>query len=447
MKKYLSVILITLLCLNVLVGCSKTEESKQSNNKEASSNSTNNSKTNKKDDITLTFASWGVSEDSTKDIFESMAAEYTKKNPNVQIEYISIPFGDIKKQTFIMSASNDAPDIIQTHTAWFSTYATSDIVVPLDDLLGKDYVDDLIGSLREDYTYNGKLMGVPWAPSPYILYWNKELFKQAGLDPETPPKTYSEMLEFAEKIAQLKTDNGDKIYGFGEAADKLPINGLVALRNLYSFGGSIYDEEGKVNINTPEVKAMFEFYKKLANDDLTPTSAKLKDLRNLFSIGRLGMYMDGYYGKAVYRNLSGQGEAFDKVWGAALVPTNTTGESVSIGEAHGLVVSKDCKNPEVAADFIKFITDKEMITNYHKSNDVLSARKSLATDPDLNDSDIAKVLVDQLNNYSHALPANNKGMEQGFLEIAGALQKVMLVDANVDDVIEELNNKLKGLLE
>lgn len=445
MKKYLSIILITLLCLNIFVGCSRKEGNKQIDNENTSSKDTLDNNNHK--DITLTFASWGVSEDSTKDIFETMAAEYKKINPHVTIDYISIPFGDIKKQTFIMSASNDAPDIIQTHTAWFSTYAASDIVVPLDDLLGKAYVDDLITSLRDDYTYRGQLMGVPWAPSPYILYWNKELFEQAGLDPETPPKTYDDMIAYAEKIAKLKTDNGDKIYGFGEAADKLPINGLVALRNLYSFGGSIYDEDGNVNINTPEVKAMFTFYKKLANDDLTPTSAKLKDLRNLFSIGRLGMYMDGYYGKAVYRNLSGKGEAFDKVWGAALVPHNATGDSVSIGEAHGLVISKDCKNPDVAADFIKFITDKEMITKYHQSNDVLSARKSFASDPDLNDNEIAKVLVDQLNNHSHALPPNNKGMEQGFLEIAGALQKVMLVDTNVDDVIEELNNKLKGLLE
>lgn len=439
MKRGISILLVIVVICS-LAGCGKntgTTESKESTVTTSSSN----------ESVVLSFASWGVSEDSTKDVFESMAREYTKMHPEVEVEYISIPFGDIKKQTFIMSASGDAPDIIQTHTAWFSTYATSDIVVPLDELLGEEYVNDLIPSLRKDYTYNDKLMGVPWAPSPYILYWNKELFKEAGLNPEKPPKTYEEMLDYAEAISKLKTENGDKIYGFGEAADKLPINGLVALRNLYSFGGSIYNDKGQVDIDTPEVNAMFKFYKQLAEEDITPTSAKLKDLRNLFSIGRLGMYMDGYYGKAVYRNLSGKGEAFDKVWGAALVPTNATGESVSIGEAHGLVISKDCEQPEVAADFIKFITDKEMITMYHKSNDVLSARVSFAQEPDLNDSEIAKVLVDQLNNYSHSLPKNNKGLEQSFLEIAGALQEVMLIDANVDDVIDELNDKLKGLLE
>lgn len=446
--KKLSILLVFVLMFS-LVGCSEPEDKVESKNSSSSSNvetDSDDSKADSDEKVVLTFATWGVSEDSTTGIFKVMEDAYEAANPNVDIEYVGLPFGDIKQQTFVMAASGDAPDIIQTHTAWFSTYASSDVVAPLDDLLGSDYVNDLIPSLKADYTFDGKLMGIPWAPTPYVLYWNKELFEQAGLDPEQPPKTYDEMLAYAEKIAELTTDNGDKIYGLGEPTDKVPINGMVALRNIYGFGGNIM-EDGKVVLDSPEVVEAFEYYKHLATKELTPTSSKLKDLRNLFAIGRLGMYMDESGAKNVFRNLSGQGEAFDAKWGVSLVPVNAGSESISVGAAHGLVISSGSDNKEIAADFLRFITDKEMIQAYHDAGDVLSARVSISSLPEMNNDDVAVVCNDQLNNYSMPLPENNPGMEQAYLEIADALQQITLTDATAQEVVAGLSEKLKGLLE
>ncbi|WP_260115463.1 extracellular solute-binding protein [Paenibacillus hexagrammi] len=170
--------------------------------------------------------------------------------------------------------------------------------------------------------------------------------------------------------------------------------------------------------------------------------AKLKDLRNLFSLGQLGMYVDGYYGKAVFRNLSGKGEAFDKEWGAALIPAGKSGQSISIGEAHGLVISSASKNKQMAADFIKFLTDKDMITLYHKQSDVLTARKSLSTLPEFNTSDFDKVLMEQFK-YVKPLPQNTPGLEQAYLDIAEALQKVTVAKQDPAKVAADLDAKLK----
>lgn len=449
-KKYLRLILVIVLCLGLWTACGpnrKAEPGNEEQPQETAKEETNPAEKNGDQPITIQFATWGVSEGATNETFEKMAEAFKKIHPNVSISFVGIPFGNIKQQTFVMAASGDAPDLIQTHTAWFSTYAASDIIVPVDDLLGKDYVNDLIDSYKADYSYKGKLMGIPWAPSPVILYYNKALFEKAGLDPEKSPKTYDEMLTMARKIAQLKTDSGDKIFGLGEPTDKLPINGLHSIRNVYAFGASIYDKEGKVNVNTPEMVEMLEYYQTLSEEGLTPEAAKLKDLRNLFSIGRLGMYMDGYYGRNVFRNLSGKGKAFDSVWSAALVPVNRAGQSVSVGVAHGLVISKDSQNKQAAADFAKFLTDREMITYYHSTNDVLSARKSLSDDPALNDSEFAKICVEQLNQYTRALPENHPGMEQAFLEFATALQQVTVGKEDPEKVAKDLQTKLGGLLQ
>jgi len=430
MRKQAGYALAAVLLAGSLAGCSKAPEGNQEAAKAAGDQP-----------ITLKFASWSISEAATKDALEQMADAFHKKHPNVTIQFVGIPFGDIKQQTFVMASSGNAPDIMQTFPSWFSTYAASDIIVPVDDLLGKDYVNDILPSFKEDFSYQGKLMGVPWAPTPYILYYNKELFKKAGL-PETPPKTYEEMMEAARKIAKLKTDAGEKVYGLGEATDKLAINGMIALKNIYSFGGSVLDKNGKVNVNTPEVIEALKHYQTLANEELTPQGAKLKDLRSLFSLGQLGMYVDGYYGKAVFRNLSGKGEAFDKVWGAALIPAGKSGKSVSIGEAHGLVISSASKNKEMAAEFVKFLTDKDMITLYHKQSDVLTARQSLSSLPEFTTAEFDKVLMEQFK-YVQPLPQNTPGLEQAYLDIAEALQKVTVAKQDPAKVAAELDAKLK----
>ncbi|WP_260115462.1 ABC transporter substrate-binding protein [Paenibacillus hexagrammi] len=265
-KKLTSSLLASTLLAGALAGCS-TSEAPASNASNTSNGSTSTPASNQP--ITLKFASWSISEAATKGALEEMAKAFEQQHPNVKIEFVGIPFGDIKQQTFVMASSGNAPDIMQTFPSWFSTYAASDIITPVDDLVGKDYVNDILPSFKEDFSYQGKLMGVPWAPTPYILYYNKELFKKAGL-PDAPPKTYDEMMDAARKISKLKTDAGEKVYGYGEATDKLAINGMIALKNIYSFGGTVLDKDGKVNVNTPEVIEALKHYQTLANEDITP---------------------------------------------------------------------------------------------------------------------------------------------------------------------------------
>ncbi|MCM3748206.1 sugar ABC transporter substrate-binding protein [Paenibacillus pasadenensis] len=441
MKKTALLTVSSVLMASVLAACGSESNSNSNSNTNTNAAAPQNGETSG-EPVKLTFASWSISEAATKPALEEIAKNYEAKNPNIKIEFIGIPFGDIKQQTFVMASTGNAPDIIQTFPAWFGSYAASDIVAPLDDLLGKEYVDDLLPSFKEDFSYDGKLMGVPWAATPYILYWNKELFKKAGLA-EKAPATIDEMLEAAKAISKLKTDSGEDIYGFGEPSDKLAINGMIGLRNLYNFGGSLLDKDGNVNANTPEMVQTLNYYKGLVKDGIGPSGAKLKDLRNLFAIGRLGMYVDGYYGKAVSRNLSGKGEAFDKEWATAVVPAGPSGASISIGEAHGLVVSSESKNKEAAAEFIKYLTSEEAMSIYHKQSDVFSARSSLSGL--FAESDFDKVMMEQMKSIK-PLPQNHPGMEQGYIDIADALLKVVSDAATPEKAAEELDAKLKTTL-
>ena len=62
---------------------------------------------------------------------------------------------------------------------------------------------------------DGTVYAAPLYLTPPVLFYNRELFKEAGLDPEKPPKTYDEMMGMAEKLSQLKSSDGNKVYAFG----------------------------------------------------------------------------------------------------------------------------------------------------------------------------------------------------------------------------------------
>lgn len=85
--------------------------------------------------------------------------------------------------------------------------------------------------------------------SPFLLYYNKDLFEKAGLDPNTPPTTYEEMLEIAPKLAELKTDDGNQVYPFGLTTASVPVSGACLTSSVYNFGGTVLDENGNLAID------------------------------------------------------------------------------------------------------------------------------------------------------------------------------------------------------
>ena len=86
------------------------------------------------------------------------------------------------------------------------TLIDEDAIVPFDDFIktedDKKWLASFFPAFMENSQTGGKTWGIPFQRSTIVLYWNKELFKEAGLDPETPPKTWAEQVEFAQKLTK-----------------------------------------------------------------------------------------------------------------------------------------------------------------------------------------------------------------------------------------------------
>ena len=138
-------------------------------------------------------------------------------------------------------------------------------------------------------TFDGTQWGVPIAFSTKALYWNKDLFKQAGLDPDTPPKTWEEEIAFAKQITE-KTG----IPGFGLVAKTFDNTMHQFLHWVYTNNGQIIDADGNIVMNSPEVLAALEGYKAMVPfAEVGPTAYEQNEVRAIFLDGKVAMIQAG----------------------------------------------------------------------------------------------------------------------------------------------------------
>lgn len=445
-QKVIAIFLLVIMTVSLLGGCGKqnTDSQDNSNKTETTQKTKVDQGKQGKEEVVLKFANYGPLEKALIPFWEKIEKEYKEVAPNVKIEWITAPYGELVQQVTVMAASGDKPDLMFHDRPALDSFLSSGFLAPIDSYIDKKILDDLYDNVKLDLSDNeGEHMyAFPFYMSPYVLYYNKDLFQQAGLDPDKPPKTYEEAFEYANKISQLKDSEGNNVYGLGQATASVPVSGTSLLALLYSFGGDIYDEEGNVCVNTPENKKAFEYLKELHKKQMNLENAKLKDLRNLFAIGRLGMYFDQGWGPAGV--LAINPDMKPNILSAPPLGTDKT-EGLSPLEAAILFVFKDTGKEAEAGKLIEFITNKEN-TEYYFTNigPAFSPRKSQAElEAVVNNTMLvgASSGVSQVKSRRKHLENNNM-----LLEICSAAQAVTVGDEEVDAALERLEAKLKELL-
>jgi len=178
------------------------------------------------------------------------------------------------------------------------TWAREKLIVPLDDYMASAKMDksDFYDAPLAMCNTLGKYYCLPWGTDIYALYWNKDMFEAAGLDPETPPATMEQLAEFADKLT--KTDASGELTQVGFIPDF-----AWSHTDLYlaMFGSKIYSTDGtKVTIDTPEYAAMLkweqQFYSKAGYDKvlkLASAGGNYMSPDQGFYASKIAMYADG----------------------------------------------------------------------------------------------------------------------------------------------------------
>ncbi|MFE9492679.1 ABC transporter substrate-binding protein [Streptomyces collinus] len=222
--------------------------------------------------------------------FDDDTAAFEKQNPDIDVAaHDAFPCQDPK--TFgAKLAGGQMEDVFYTYFTdarhVVDINQAADLTPYLKDL--KSY-DTIQKQLRDIYTVDGKVYGIPRTGYSMGLIYNRKLFQKAGLDPDKPPATWEEVRADAEKIAAL--GNGTVGYADYSAQNQ---GGWHFTAELYSQGGDVVGADGKASVDTPEGHAVLQNLHDMRWTDDSMGSKQLliiNDVQQMMGSGKLGMYL------------------------------------------------------------------------------------------------------------------------------------------------------------
>lgn len=313
-----------------------------------------------------------------KDAMVRIADAFTKANPEVKVRFLipSDTYSDLLQKSLRATLTKSLPDVTFQALPYLRVFVDRGSAVDLGPLIAGDPSFKTRGDdpafLRIGNIY-GKQYGLPFAVSAPLIFYNADLVRKAGGDPDKMPTTWKEIIELAGKIAALPEIDS----GFHMSADSAPDWYWQMMVN--SFGGEMVDEKTmKVAFNGPAgTKAMTIVQQMRDVAKMKPMSVSAA--RQSFFAGRMGMSVSSSstIGQAD-RNI---GSRFK--WGVLPVPLDGGTASMTAGGNLAIIHAVDPAKQKAAWEFIKFATGPIGTTFQVKMVGYMPTNTKAITDPDL----------------------------------------------------------------
>ncbi len=320
--------------------------------------------------VTLTFAVWGGQ--AEQDAFNALIRKYQTLHPNVTIRLeVSGNSSQVYQNVDTRLAGHQAPDMFRIQYQAVGRYASARALVDLTPYLPPDAGDAFGAAFWQATNYKGKPYALPHHTDTFACYYNKDLLKQLDVEvPNSLDKSWS-WAEFI-RIARAVKDKGLAPYGFamawqtGAAYRWLPF--------LYQHGGQLLDAALKEPaINARQGIETIAWTQSWFKEALVPPSTFVKSTeqtQNLFANGTIGLLLNGDWQIPFLAKNMTKWE-----WGVTYMPRDASMASDLGGNC--LAVSRDSKHPDIAADFLKFVTDEDNMRAFVTSAQFLPVRRAL----------------------------------------------------------------------
>lgn len=326
--------------------------------------------------ITLRFLRW------QGDTLDIAIEDYKSVEPCVEIAVEEVPFGQLYEKISIVATTDDPPDLMLYDGPFTQSYAEAGILLPLDDYITDEHLNDILPATRSEHSYAGSLYSPGLEQSAMALFYNKDMTDAAGIN---PPRELSEAWTWEEAVEVFRTiqDEGIAEWGlapsaFGDGTPGFAYRDLIMARSMgdpdapmdssaYRTYWSISEDSCTTDgyLNTPEAIEGLEFYGRMFNElAITPKVG----IPNALLDGTAAFGLEPPFMAANLENA-------DFEWGLTPVPYfNTPFTHTGSGT---IGVSAKTQYPDEAAAFVMFATNPEQSKKYSDNYQSLPVRQSV----------------------------------------------------------------------
>lgn len=344
---------------------------------------------------------------------KQLVEEFNKANPDIEVvaKYNPDMYKGLTQNLQAAMASGKNPDVVQMGYSYLNYAGDNLKYVDIQDLINKQAPEDktylqdnfLPNILSLATTDGGKQIGLPYSVSVPVLYYNPEIFKQAGLDPNKPPQTWQEVTDYAKTIKGTTNTVG---FFMQEYADNWAQQALIE-----SNGGQMLtkkDGKAAAAFDSPEAAQAYQMLADMVKDG-SALHATNEEAFQAFLSGKLGMVC----------TTIGKRENFEKsakftVMATQFLTFDNKPRKVPAGGNLLMVFSQSPEKQKAAWKFIKFLESPQALAIWTKGTGYMPPRKGVTEDP----------------NGLKDFVAQNKNMQAAMVQMPGIVKWASFPGAN-----------------
>ena len=365
---------------------------------------------------------------------------FVKQNPGAEVEWVDIPWGEMENKILTSIAAKTAPDVVNLNPQFATKLAEKKALVDMQTTISDADRSIYFPNIWKANQLEGMTFGLPWYVSTDVTIYNRDLFKQAGLDPNRPPKTFAELATAATQI-KAKT---------GKYAFMLTMDGGQVLEAMVQMGMTLLTPDAKAGFNDAAGKAAFQYWVDLFDRKLIPREILTEGHRKaieLYQAGELAVLLTGpQFLKLVTQNAPDIAKASD----VSVQISGSTGKKSAA--VMNVVVPTSSKNVDLAVKFALFITNDQNQLSFSKVENSLPSTLKASTDQyftylgkDSSSSDKARVISASQLSQSEVLIPPVKDLEKLRKIIYEELQLAMLKQKTTDVAIASAAERWNSL--
>jgi len=411
----------------------------------------------KKDDgssakVTITF--WHSCVSSTVPALNELIDRFQQEHPGIEVKAQYIPTGDALIHKLITSVqSNTAPDISWIHANFLQDIIEANAIYKMDefidgpDSLPRSELDDFFPALLQEAKWRGVLYSLPMEATGIGLLMNRELFRNAGLDPDKPPTTWEELRSMARTLTMDRDGDGrnDQV---GFFVPVFPASGQWGDWMVWQWYPFLF-QAGGTNINPEQTQVLYNSEAGIQALTLWKNIHKDLNLRSFtidyevaFASKTLAMALDGPWNIPRWKKLG------NLDWMIAPLPAGPAKRATIVGGEY-LAIFRQSEHPKEAWTFVKWMVRPEIQAMWSMKSGYLPVRHAVRSIPEyiefLEKNQALKAYVDQLEVAQAPGPIDYHGLRIS-RHIAEAIEQAALGEQDVRTVLNAAAEKSNALL-
>jgi ABC-type glycerol-3-phosphate transport system substrate-binding protein len=386
------------------------------------------------DTVTIEIWDFQQSDLNILEAQEAAIAAFEEANPGIEVNVTVFPIQEYRDRLLVAVQSGEAPDMATLDQIWMAEFAASGSIIPLDSYIEASGVnpDDFFPGAWGSNVWNDQTWGVPLNNDVWEqMYFNRDLFEAAGLDPDDPPNTWPELLEACRALTNAPDQYGIALMGSGEFIT-VTINSFIQ-----SNGGSILNEDGtEAALNSAESVEAIEYYRQIAEECAPPGTANRiePEAIGLFTAGQAAIGFFGSWQQDTFRNT-------ELNWDVAMMPVPEEGDTFH-GTLGGwnMAIFAGSEHPDETWAYVEFLTGKDPQKTV---NSLIPARLDAGREFIDEGREGADVIFDTVNNgFPRPLSAVYPAITQAQQDMMARVWEGEDVQAAADFAAEEINEAL-----